>query len=80
MEDVDGKPPADRGALNFGATASGPQWSTSVSQAPSWSGYISTNLYNWLIWLAKPYAGFITSLAGLALIMVVHVVVIIGKY
>lgn len=65
----------ERVSANWGSSSSFPSFSTSVTQASSWSGYISTILYNCLNWLSQPYPGFIASLSYVALLMVVNTII-----
>lgn len=53
----------------------GPSWSASVTQYDSVSDYISANLYDKLIWLSKPFAGYILSMGTVILYMVVIVII-----
>lgn len=69
-------PPKDQETARFKVTGSGgPSWSASVTQYDSVSDYISANLYDKLIWLSKPFAGYILSMGTVILYMVVIVII-----
>ncbi|XP_057376274.1 uncharacterized protein LOC130697387 [Daphnia carinata] len=68
--------PKDQENARFKVTGSGgPSWSSSITQYDSVSDYISANLYDKLIWLSKPYAGYILSMGAVILYMVVIVII-----
>ncbi|XP_046441298.1 uncharacterized protein LOC124192160 isoform X2 [Daphnia pulex] len=69
-------PPKDRDSARLKVTGTGgPAWSTSVTQYDSVSDYLSANLYDKLIWLSKPFAGYILSMGGILLYMVIIVII-----
>jgi hypothetical protein len=60
----------------FKVTGSGgPGWSASVTDYDSVSDYLSSHLYHKLIWLSKPFAGYILSMGGIILFMVIIVII-----
>nr|CAH0098223.1 unnamed protein product [Daphnia galeata] len=68
--------PQDQDTARSKVTGSGgPGWSASVSQYDSVSDYLSAHLYDKLIWLSKPFAGYIMSMGGVVLYMVVVVII-----
>ncbi len=68
--------PKDRDSARFKVTGTGgPAWSSSVTQYDSVSDYLSANLYDKLIWLSKPFAGYILSMGGILLYMVIIVII-----
>ena len=71
----------DQDTARFKVTGSGgPGWSASVSQYDSVSDYLSAHLYDKLIWLSKPFAGYIMSMGGVVLYMVVVVIIAMSNF
>jgi hypothetical protein len=69
----------DKNDRKWASSLSFPTWSSTVSTANDWGEYISTSLYNVLFWLSRPFMGWVASMSGVALYMVVIVVVALSN-
>lgn len=67
-------------ARKWVASSGWPSWSAAITQVDTVGEYISEHLYDKLIWLSKPYAGYILSMGVVILYMVVIVMIVMSIF